>query len=113
MKEQSCPHETTVAILKNNHSTMADDIKEIKQNQKEMIVHLSSMKDFIMEALTMHVKEADAKYATKQDHIDNTKKIEELENTHKNSLMWIIALLTSIVLGLIWVVYNNIDKLAK
>lgn len=110
MTRDDCPRLSEIAVLQNNHSTMADDIKEIKQNQKEMLSQFSSMKDFISEAFKMHVKEADSKYATKQEHMENIKKIEELETTHKNSLMWVIALLTSIVLGLIGVVWNNIDK---
>lgn len=113
MSEKDCPRFSDIAVLQNNHSTMAEDIKEIKQDQKEMLTQLSWMKDFITSAFSMHVKEADNKYATKQEHMDNIRKIDELTQTHKNSLIWVITLLTGIVLWLIWLIWWNIDKILK
>lgn len=57
---------------------MAENIKEMKEDIKDIKESVYGMKDTFRDALTTHAKEADAKYATKEDHKMNMEKIDML-----------------------------------
>lgn len=57
---------------------MAEHIKEIREDIKEIKTSMYGIKDVFHEALAIHWKEADLKYSTKEDHKHNLEKIDML-----------------------------------
>lgn len=113
MVKKECHRDSEIAVLQNNHSSMAEDIKEAKNGIKELNLKFDSFKDFISEAFANHTKEADMKYATKVEHKDNVDKIESLEKSNKDNLKVIIGTMFAIILSLIWVIWSQLHNIVK
>lgn len=87
VKKNDCPHISEIAVLQNNHSTMACDIKETKETCEKILDKIDGFH---------------ATFVTKEEHkiahTANEKKIEKIENI-LGKINWII--ISSVILGLL------------
>ena len=87
MSKDDCPRISEIAVLQNNHSNMAQDIKETKETCEKILVKID----------WFH-----ATFVTKEEHkiahTANEKKIEKIEN-----ILWKInwIIISAVVLGLL------------
>ena len=76
---------TEIALIKNDISYMKWDIQDIKKILKEFI------------------DSAPDKFATKEQHEQNSKRIEELESDKKAVLKWIVLAFISSLWVFLWI----------
>lgn len=76
--KKECLRDSDINLLQHESRTMAENIKEIREDIKDIKESVYGMKDTFRDALSIHSKEADAKYATKEDHKMNLEKIDML-----------------------------------
>lgn len=99
--KKECLRDSDINLLQHETRTMAEHIKEIREDIKEIKASTFAMKDVFRDALAIHSKEADAKYATKEDHKMNLEKIDMLMKAVWGTVALVFAGIGTAVMNLI------------
>lgn len=90
-----------LALLKQSHNTMSENIKEIKEDMKEWFLNIENkMEDFL--------KELPKHFATKEEHQANSIKIDQITDKQKKWDKWFVWALWILWTALMWAILKLI-----
>ena len=96
--KKECHKDSEITSLQLQTQIMADNIKEIKTDIRDIKESIHTLWDKFTNALTSHSKESDTKYATKEDHHNNKERLERIESILAK-VNWLI--LSTVILAVV------------